>query len=124
MHNWTETSRWRGYYGVGLFSWSTLGPIIPLEQSLTSMRYVNIIADQFHPFMATVFPSGDGVYQQDNSPCHKGRIVREWFEENSSDFQVMSWIQILRTFIHLRSHLENQIRAATLSARNVREYQD
>ena len=79
-----------GIMGWEMFSWSTLGPIIPIEQSLTSVHYVNIVANQVHPFMTTVFTAGDGVYQQDNAPCHKGRNVLEWFEEHSSDFQVMS----------------------------------
>ncbi|GFT64715.1 hypothetical protein TNCV_4399841 [Trichonephila clavipes] len=35
-------------------------------QSLTNVYFVNIIADQLHPFMTTVFPVGGGVYQQDN----------------------------------------------------------
>ena len=88
---------------------------------------MNIVADQVHPFMTTVFLAGDGVYQQDNAPCHKGRIVREWFEEHSSDFQVMSWLPNspdINPIEHLWSHLENQIRAATLPPRNVRELQD
>lgn len=110
-----------------MFSWGTLGPIIPIEQSLTSVRYLNMVADQVHPFMATVFPAGDGVYQQDNAPCHKGRIVMDWFEEHSSDFQVMSWppnSPDMNPIEHLWSYLENQIRAATLPPRNVRELQD
>ncbi|GFV42306.1 hypothetical protein TNCV_3165371 [Trichonephila clavipes] len=32
------------------------------------------------------YGKGDDIYQQDNTPCHKGEIVREY----SSEFQVMS----------------------------------
>ncbi|KFM69166.1 hypothetical protein X975_25467, partial [Stegodyphus mimosarum] len=47
-----------------------------------------LVVDQVHPFMTTA--AGDDVYQQDYAPCRgKGRTVREWFEEHSSDFQVM-----------------------------------
>ncbi|XP_071039868.1 uncharacterized protein [Parasteatoda tepidariorum] len=66
---------------------------------------------------------GNGGYQQDTAPCHKGRIV----EEHSSDFQVMSWppnSSDLNPIEHLWSYLENQIRAATLPPRNVRELLD
>ncbi len=41
-----------------MFSWDTLGPIIPTAQSLTAVRYLNIVADQVHPFTATVFLAG------------------------------------------------------------------
>ncbi|XP_071041341.1 fatty-acid amide hydrolase 2-like [Parasteatoda tepidariorum] len=77
--------------------------------------------------MATVFPAGDGVYQQDNALCQKGRIVIDWFEEHSSYFQVMSWPSNspdLNLIELLWSYLENQIRAATLPSRNVKELQD
>lgn len=37
------------------------------------MYYVNIVVDQ------------EGIYQQNNTPCYKGRIVREWFEEYFTD---------------------------------------
>uniref|UniRef100_A0A8C1GUD4 Uncharacterized protein n=1 Tax=Cyprinus carpio TaxID=7962 RepID=A0A8C1GUD4_CYPCA len=31
-----------------MISWDTLGPIIPIAQSLTAVSYLNIIADQVH----------------------------------------------------------------------------
>ena len=37
----------------GMFSWHTLGPLIPIEQRLNAIAYLNIVADQVHPFMAT-----------------------------------------------------------------------
>lgn len=46
-----------------ILSWSTLSLIIPIQQSLTSMDYINIVPDQVHPFIATVFPAGDGGHQ-------------------------------------------------------------
>ncbi|GBO42429.1 hypothetical protein AVEN_69110-1 [Araneus ventricosus] len=34
---------------------------------------------------------GNGIFQQDNAPCHKPRIVLEWFEEHTDEFHLMSW---------------------------------
>lgn len=51
----------------------------------------------------------------------------EWFEKLSSDFQIMSWRSNspdIKSLERLWSHLENQIRSATLPRRNVRELQD
>lgn len=76
-----------------MFSWTTLGTIIPIHQSLTSMHYVNIIADQVYPFMTTVFPAGDGVYQKDIIR-HKRQIVMEWFDEHSGDYNLCLGLQI------------------------------
>ncbi|GBO03945.1 hypothetical protein AVEN_164652-1 [Araneus ventricosus] len=55
-------------------------------------NYLDIIADQLHPYMTFVFPTGNGIFQQDNAPCHKARILLEWFEEHTDEFQLMSWL--------------------------------
>ncbi len=88
MHCWVDTvpvMLW------AMFCWGTLGPIIPIAQFLTALRYLNFVADQVHPFMTTVFPPGDGRYQQDNAPCHTARIVKEWFKEHDGKFLLMPW---------------------------------
>ncbi len=63
----------------------------PKAQSLTAVRYLNIVADQVLPFMATVFLAGDGHYQQDNALCHNASIVKEQLEEHDSEFLLMPW---------------------------------
>ncbi|GBM69412.1 hypothetical protein AVEN_158718-1 [Araneus ventricosus] len=75
----------------GSFSWAALGPVVVVEQTMKAANYLNIIADQLRPYMAFVFPTGNGIFQQDNAPCHKARIVLEWFEENTDEFHLMSW---------------------------------
>ncbi len=35
--------------------------------------------------METVFPGGCGLFQQDNAPCHKAKMVQEWLEEHNLD---------------------------------------
>ncbi|GBM98948.1 Transposable element Tc1 transposase, partial [Araneus ventricosus] len=75
----------------GTLSWSALGPVVVVEQTMKAANYLNIIADQLHTYMAFVFPTGNGIFQQDNAPCHKVRIVLEWFEEHTDEFHLMSW---------------------------------
>ncbi len=55
----------------GIFSWHTLGPLVPIEHCLYATANLSIVADHVHPFMITVYPSSDGYFQQDNAPCHK-----------------------------------------------------
>ncbi len=50
----------------GIFSWHTLGPLVPIEHRLNATAYLNIVADHVHPFMTTVYPSSDGYFQQGN----------------------------------------------------------
>ncbi|GBM54115.1 Transposable element Tc1 transposase [Araneus ventricosus] len=75
----------------GTFSWGALGPVVVVEQTMKAANYLNIIADQLHPYMAFVFPTGNGIFQQDNAPCHEARFVLEWFEEHTGEFHLMSW---------------------------------
>ena len=73
-----------------MFCWETLGPAIHVDGNLTRVTYLNIVADQVHPFMAMVFPDGSGLFQQDNAPCHTAHIAREWFEEHEV-LTVLPW---------------------------------
>ncbi len=70
----------------GIYSWHTLGPLVPIEHSLNATAYLSIVADHVHPFMTTVYPSSDGYFQQDNVPCHKAQIISDWFLEHDNEF--------------------------------------
>ncbi len=39
----------------GIFSWHTLGPLVPIELCLYATAYLSIVADHVHPFM-TIWP--------------------------------------------------------------------
>jgi len=66
----------------GMFSWHTLGPLVPIGHRLNATAYLSIVSDHVHPFMATMSPSPDGYIQQDNAPYHKARIFSNWFLEH------------------------------------------
>ncbi len=39
----------------GIFSWHTLGPLVPIEHCLNTTAYLSIVAAHVHPFMTTVY---------------------------------------------------------------------
>ncbi len=39
----------------GIFSWHTLGPLVPTEHRLNATVYLSIVGDHAHPFMTTVY---------------------------------------------------------------------
>ncbi len=45
----------------GIFSWHTLGPLVPIEHRLNATAYLSIVADYVHPFMTTVYSSSDAT---------------------------------------------------------------
>lgn len=92
-----------------------------------SVRNLNIIADQVHPFMSPIFRAEYGISQQDNAPRHTSQIIRKRLEENSREFQVMFLLpnsSHLNPVEHLWFHLKILICVATVPPHNVRELQD
>ncbi len=45
----------------GIFSWHTLGLLLPIEHHLNATVYLSIVADHVHPFMTTVNSSSDAT---------------------------------------------------------------
>ncbi len=45
----------------GIFSWHTLGPLVPIDHRLNATAYLSVVADHVHPFMTTVYPSSDAT---------------------------------------------------------------
>ncbi|GBO00583.1 Transposable element Tc1 transposase [Araneus ventricosus] len=100
----------------GTLSWASLGPIVVVEQTMKPANYLNIIADQLYPYMAFVFPTGNGIFQQDNAPCRKARIVLEWFDEHTDEFHLISWppnSPDLNPMENIWDVMERQLRAQT-----------
>ncbi len=60
----------------GIFSWHTLGSLVPIEHCLNATAYLSIVADHVHPFMTTVYPFSDGFFQQDNTPSQSSNHLR------------------------------------------------
>ncbi len=74
-----------------IFSWHTLGPLVPIKHCLNATAYLSIVADHVLPFMTTVYASSDGYFQQDNAPCHKAQIISDWFLEHDNEFTLPKW---------------------------------
>ncbi|GBM34607.1 hypothetical protein AVEN_171647-1 [Araneus ventricosus] len=119
LYSRSYTGWWCRYYALGDVLKGAPGPTVVVEQTI---NYLNIIADQLHPYMAFVFPTGNGIFQQDKAPCHKARIVLEWFEEHTDEFHLMSWppnSPDLNPMEHIRGVMERQLRAQTPPCPNI-----
>ncbi|GBO44027.1 Transposable element Tc1 transposase, partial [Araneus ventricosus] len=111
----------------GTFSWAALGPTVVVEQTMKAANYLNIIVDQLHLYMAFVFTTGNGIFQQDNAPSHKAWIVLEWFEEHNDEFHLMSSppnLSDLNPLEHIWDVMERQLRAQTPPCPNISTLRD
>jgi len=86
-----------------------------------------IVSDNVHPFMATMYPSSDGYFQQYNAPCHKARIISNWFLEHDNEFTVLKWppqSPDLKPIEHLWDVVEWELRALDEHPTNRHQLQD
>ncbi|GBN47206.1 Transposable element Tc1 transposase [Araneus ventricosus] len=111
----------------GTFSWAALGFVVVVEQTMKAVNYLSNIADQLHPYMAFVFSTGNGIFQKDNAPCQKARIVLEWFKEHNDEFHLMSWppnSPDLKPMEHILDVMKRQLRAQTPPCPNISTLRD
>jgi transposase len=59
----------------GCFTWYGLGPIVPIEGSVTGQSHVKIINDYVVPTLHEYFPRGNGIFQEDNAPPHRSKVA-------------------------------------------------
>ncbi|GFV21860.1 DDE_3 domain-containing protein [Trichonephila clavipes] len=65
------------------------GPIITLEGRIPDEMYREILADQVHSTMQTLFPAGDENFQEDNALIHTVGLVQSWFDEHGDEVKYL-----------------------------------
>lgn len=41
--------------------------------------------------MQSLFPEGDGIFQDDNAPIHTAKIIKSWYDDHADDFKHLVW---------------------------------
>ena len=67
---------------------------------LNATAYLTIVADHVHPFMVTMYPSSNGYFQYGNAPCHKAKVISNWFHKHDKEF---SFLQLPSQSLDLNS---------------------
>jgi len=71
--------------------------------------------------------SGCDLFHQDNAPCHKAKMLQEWFEEHNIEFEVLNWPPSspdLNPIEHLWDVLNKQVRSMEAPPHNLQDLKD
>lgn len=71
-------TRWRVGYGLGCMSASGVGNLVFITSTMNKLDYFNILKNNVAPSIYKLGLTGNGIFQQDNDPKHKSKIVSEW----------------------------------------------
>jgi hypothetical protein len=66
----------------GIMSSRGLGPLIRIGGRFDGGNYINILNDTVLPYIEEEFNLEEFFYYQDNSPVHRSRIARQWFDDH------------------------------------------
>lgn len=72
----------------GCFSWSGVGKIKVLEDTLTSNKYVRVLSECMLTSGASLIGE-NFIFQQDNDPKHTAKNTKEWLA--SKNIEVLEW---------------------------------
>jgi len=72
----------------GCMAASGVGRLHIVDGMVNAKKYVEILNKCMLPSANHLFP-GDYIFQDDNAPCHRAKIVKEWM--NGNEVQTIDW---------------------------------
>ncbi|GBM09068.1 hypothetical protein AVEN_87679-1 [Araneus ventricosus] len=66
-------------------SWFSASRILTLERRVTGTDSMDILANQTHPMIQTLFSSGGVDFQDYKCPIHAAIPVKAWFKEHEDE---------------------------------------
>ncbi|GFW12650.1 uncharacterized protein TNCV_819021 [Trichonephila clavipes] len=76
-------------FGEHTFSKGGSGTLSSGRRDRKRLDYLSISVDQLKPYMASVFPTGNGIFQQDSVPWQKSKNVLEVLDEHKDEFRLI-----------------------------------
>lgn len=76
--------------GCSLIVWGTISRnglqlLDTLHEKFIAAHYVDILGDQMHSVVQTLFTEGCPLYQDEKAPIHTAKIIQNCFEEHEEE---------------------------------------
>lgn len=66
-----------------------VGTVCSVNGTINSLKYIEILEENLWPVLARHFANQNYIFQQDNAPVHKARVVSEYFTNHG--IPVLEW---------------------------------
>ncbi|XP_055936661.1 uncharacterized protein LOC129966271 [Argiope bruennichi] len=86
-------------------SWISVGPIITLKGRIAAEKYREVLGDQVHPIMLTLFAALDWIFQDDNALIHGAGLVWSSVDENEDKMKCLPWAVQSPLHLHINESL-------------------
>ena len=73
----------------GCFSWSGLGPLVPIRESMTGKKYAEVLQKHAIPSLYKLVDNNRGIFQEDNAPPHRAKIAAD--VRDTAGISVLPW---------------------------------
>lgn len=73
----------------GCMAASGIGRLHICEGMMNATKYKDVLQTKMLPSARTLFQMDDWMFQDDNAPCHRARLVKRWMEEN--EVRTINW---------------------------------
>ena len=67
---------------LGCITYDGVGTLVPVDGSINSEKYVDILNTNLWPGVAKVFPASPWIFQDDNETPHVSRYTMQWKQRN------------------------------------------
>ncbi|CAC5377441.1 unnamed protein product [Mytilus coruscus] len=66
----------------GCITYEGVGTITVVTGNINALKYIEIVGNFVWPVIARHFPGDNYIYQDDNAPVHRAKVVKEYMEQN------------------------------------------
>ena len=67
----------------GCISYKGVAKLVSIEGNMNFEKYISVLDSQLWPVIAHHFPDDSYVFQDDNDPVHRARIVERYKHDNN-----------------------------------------
>ena len=70
----------------GCINYRGIGPLVFIDGTLDSKKYINLIKKNYIPFIEEHREHGPFILQKDNASSHNSSITKKFFEKNNIEY--------------------------------------